>query len=280
MVISEKGVSLYKFFIFLIILVTYSFFFYVWHLKVESIEKANSLALIIAHRGAVDQFNENTIEAYEQSIKDGADWIEIDLRMTSDGVLIPMHDVDIDRTTTGTGEVNDLTWEQISRFQTVKNNYLAPIPSLEEVLQTFGKNMNYYIETRLVNGHPLMELKLVLLLKKYDLLRNGHITIASFDKQSLKKVNELEQSIPLILLYRNGDFSLEDAINNNYEVIGLESKIVTNEVVKKLHDAGKKVQVYFNTPSIEKNEQRRMQTLLIDGYITNDVGYTRNLLGR
>lgn len=280
MVISEKGISLYKFFIFLIILVTYSFFFYVWHLKVESIEKANSLALIIAHRGAVDQFNENTIEAYEQSIIDGADWIEIDLRMTSDGILIPMHDVDIDRTTTGTGEVNDLTWEQISRFQTVENNYLAPIPSLEEVFQTFGKNMNYYIETRLVNGQPLMELKLVLLLKKYDLLSNGHITIASFDKQSLIKVNEIEQSIPLILLYRNGDFSLEDAINNNYEVIGLESKVVTNEVVKKLHDAGKKVHVYFNTPNIEKNEQRRMQTLLIDGYITNDVGYTRNLLGR
>lgn len=133
------------------------FYLYVWNPESEDMEKSNNLALIIAHRGAVDQFNEHTIEAYEQSIKDGANWIEIDIRMTSDGVLVPMHDVDIDRTTTGTGKVDDLTWQQISKYKTVKNNYNTPIPSLEEVFQTIGKKMHYYIETRSVGEQLLME---------------------------------------------------------------------------------------------------------------------------
>ena len=130
-------------------------------------ENANSNALIIAHRGAVDQFNEHTIEGYEQSIKDGANWIEIDIRMTSDGVLVPMHDLDINRTTTGTGTVNDLTWEQLSKFKTENNNYNAPIPSLEEVFLKFGKKTHYYIEIKTVDGQQLVEKKLILLLKKY-----------------------------------------------------------------------------------------------------------------
>ncbi len=252
----------------------------VWNSNSENVEKANDVALIIAHRGAVDQFNEHTIEAYEQSIKDGANWVEIDLRMTSDGVLIPMHDVDIDRTTTGTGMVNDLTWQQLSQSETITNNYKAPIPNLEEVFLTFGRKMNYYIETRSVDGQLFVEKQLISLLKKYDLLADDRIIIASFETNSLEKIKEIAPSIPLVRLYRNNEFSINDALENDYKFIGLESLKVTEEVVKKLHNAGKKVHVYFNIPSIEKFEQRRVNQLLIDGYITNDVGYTKELLGR
>lgn len=246
----------------------------------KDVEKASDEALIISHRGAVDQFNEHTIEAYEQSIKDGANWIEIDIRMTSDGVLVPMHDVDIDRTTMGTGMVNDLTWQQLSQFETVKNDHKAPIPILEEVFLSFGKKMHYYIETRSVDGQLLVENKLISLLGKYDLLDDERIIIASFETKSLEKVKEIAPSIPIVRLYKNGEFSLKDALENDYELIGLESHVVTEEVVKHLHDADKKVHVFFNIPIIEKFEQQRVQQLLIDGYITNDVGYTKKLLGR
>ena len=90
----------------------------------------------------------------------------------------------------------------------------------------------------------------------------------------------MEPSIPLVRLYRNGVFSLEDALKNDYEVIGLNSTVVNEEVVKALHDSGKKIHVFFNNRRNEKHEQRRVQKLLVDGYITNDVGYTRNLLRR
>lgn len=246
----------------------------------KDVDKASDEALVIAHRGAVDQFNENTIEAYGQSIKDGANWVEIDIRMTSDGVLVPMHDVDIDRTTTGTGRIDDMTWNQLSKFKTVKNKHKAPIPNLEEVFRKFGQKMHYYIETKLVDGELLVENKLVSLLKKYDLLDNERIIVVSFERESLEKLKEIEPSIPLVLLYKNGEFSLKDAVENDFEMIGLESQVVTKEVVKSLHEAGKKVHVFFNIPILEKLEQHRVQQLLVDGYITNDVRYTKKLLGR
>ena len=246
----------------------------------KAVQKASDKALIIAHRGAVDQFNENTIEAYEQSIIDGANWVEIDIRMTSDGVLVPMHDVFIDRTTTGKGRIDDMTWNQLSKFVTVKNKHRAPIPNLEEVFLMFGQKMHYYIETKLVDGELLVENKLVALLKKHDLLDDERIIIASFERESLEKMKKIEPSIPLVMLYKNGNFSLKDAVENDYELIGLESQVVTEEVVKNLHAAGKKVHVYFNIPIIEKLEQQRVHQLLIDGYITNDVRYTKKLLGR
>ncbi|MEG0384300.1 MAG: glycerophosphodiester phosphodiesterase family protein [Solibacillus sp.] len=246
----------------------------------NDVEKVSSEALIIAHRGAVDQFNENTIEAFEQSIKDGANWIEIDIRMTSDGVLVPMHDIDIDRTTTGTGEVNDLTWRQLSQFETVENGHRAPIPKLEEVFQKFGQKMHYYIETKSVDGELLVEDKLISLLEKYDLLDKERIIIASFETESLEKVRELAPSIPLVRLYKNREFSLNDAVENDYELIGLESLIVSEKVVKRLHEVDKKIHVYFNLPVIEKFQQKRVRKLLVDGYITNNVRYTKKLIWR
>ncbi|ATP40675.1 glycerophosphodiester phosphodiesterase [Solibacillus sp. R5-41] len=254
--------------------------FYFYNPNSKDVEKVSNEALIIAHRGAVDQFNENTIEAYEQSIKDGANWIEIDIRMTSDGVLVPMHDVDIDRTTTGTGEVNDLTWKQLSQFETVKNGHRAPIPKLEEVFQKFGQNMHYYIETRSVDGKLLVETKLISLLKKYDLLDKELITIASFETESLEKIKEIAPSIPLVRLYKNSEFSLKDAVENDYELIGLESLVVSEKIVKRLHEADKKIHVYFNIPIIEKFEQKRVRKLLVDGYITNSVRFTKELIWR
>lgn len=255
-------------------------FFLVQNPTSKHVGKASEEPLIIAHRGAVDQFNENTIEAFEQAVKDEANWIEIDIRMTSDGVLVPMHDADIERTTTGVGRVNELTWKQLSQFETVKNNHKAPIPNLEDVFSKFGREMHYYIEMKSVVGQPSMESKLVSLLEKYDLMDEEHIIIASFETESLGKVKEIAPTIPLVRLYKSGEFSLKDAMESNYKLIGLESQVATEEVVKQLHAANKKVHVYFNAPILEKFEQQRVQQLMVDGYITNDVKYTKELLGR
>src|ERR1700745_2620960 len=55
--------------------------------------------LLIAHRGASGYAPEHTIAAYDAAIKQGADFVEQDLQLTKDGVLICIHDPDLDRTT-------------------------------------------------------------------------------------------------------------------------------------------------------------------------------------
>jgi glycerophosphoryl diester phosphodiesterase len=66
--------------------------------------------LVIAHRGGVNLFPENTMAAYEGAAALGCQAIEAgDLQLTADGVLVAMHDTTVDRTTTGRGNVGDFT---------------------------------------------------------------------------------------------------------------------------------------------------------------------------
>ena len=69
-----------------------------------------------AHRGAQVAAPENTLEAITQAGRLGYGFVEIDVRKTKDGEYILMHDSTVDRTTTGSGEVRNLTLEEIQSF--------------------------------------------------------------------------------------------------------------------------------------------------------------------
>lgn len=237
---------------------------------------------IIAHRGANDRINEATIAAYKMAAANGVDALEIDLRMTEDGALIAMHDQAINRTTNGQGDVSDYSLEEIKSFLTIGEyhgqTFTEEIPTLNEILSTFTDTEHYYIETRLVNGELKMEEPLIELLEEYQLLEKGLVTIQSFSKQSLNKIHELHPKIPLTLLYKKGKFNLKDALTSPYPFIGIESSDITRGVVKKLHQNGKEVHVYFTNRKTQKKEQQRIKAFHVDGYFTDYIEYTKQLL--
>lgn len=72
--------------------------------------------LVMAHRGGGGLWPENTMLAFERARDLGVDVIETDVHSTSDGVLVVMHDETVDRTTNGTGRVNDLTLAEVKRL--------------------------------------------------------------------------------------------------------------------------------------------------------------------
>ena len=72
--------------------------------------------ILIAHRGASAYTPEHTILAYEAAKQAGATYIEIDLQMTKDGVLVAMHDEKVDRTTDGNGFVKEYTLEELKQL--------------------------------------------------------------------------------------------------------------------------------------------------------------------
>lgn len=71
---------------------------------------------IIAHRGASAQYPENTLRSFAEAQRARATCFEMDVRRTTDGVLVPFHDATVDRTTNGKGAVNQLTWNQIKKL--------------------------------------------------------------------------------------------------------------------------------------------------------------------
>lgn len=105
----------------------------------------------VAHRGASMRAPENTILANTIAGELGADAVEVDVRDTLDGVLILMHDGSVDRTTNGTGEVDELTLAQIrelvaeSDFEGVPDQ---PIPTFAEALAALPPTMLVNVDTK------------------------------------------------------------------------------------------------------------------------------------
>ena len=71
---------------------------------------------VVCHRGANAVAPENTWAAARQCIEWGADYIEVDVRTSRDGVFYVLHDAAVDRTTNGTGRLSDLTSDEIDRL--------------------------------------------------------------------------------------------------------------------------------------------------------------------
>lgn len=96
--------------------------------------------MMAAHRGAKTKGlpPENTIPAFRYAISLGSDGIETDLHQTKDGVVIMMHDHDVDRTTDGTGRVCNMTLEEIRKLDAgIKAGEEwkgTPVPTFEEFL--------------------------------------------------------------------------------------------------------------------------------------------------
>lgn len=101
----------------------------------------------IAHRGSRILWPENTMTAFSGAVELGFDWLETDLHLTSDGVLVCVHDATLDRTTNRIGPVSALTF---SELETVDAGYThasdeefpfrgvgVRIPALEEVVTSF-----------------------------------------------------------------------------------------------------------------------------------------------
>jgi glycerophosphoryl diester phosphodiesterase len=105
---------------------------------------------IFGHKGAACCAPENTLSAITQAMDEGATFIEIDLQLTHDGVAVAIHDDRIDRTTNGTGEVEDFSLAKLQSFDA--GSWFHPkfagehIPSLTEVLQVTKGRARVYLD--------------------------------------------------------------------------------------------------------------------------------------
>jgi len=72
-----------------------------------------SVPSVVAHRGASGLAPENTMPAFQLAVEQGANGLEVDVQMTLDGQLVVLHDHTLDRTTNCTGNIANLTWDQV-----------------------------------------------------------------------------------------------------------------------------------------------------------------------
>ena len=76
-------------------------------------DKGAARPLISAHRGALTLAPENTLASYEYAFAFGVALVEVDIQQTKDGKFVALHDDTVDRTTNGTGNIRDLTFDEV-----------------------------------------------------------------------------------------------------------------------------------------------------------------------
>jgi glycerophosphoryl diester phosphodiesterase len=128
--------------------------------------------LVIAHQGGGDLWPGDTMYAFEHAVALGADVLEMDAHITQDGQIVLMHDERVDRTTDGTGLIEDLTLDQLLKLDAAydfspDNGQTFPfrgqgilVPTLDELFKKFPQ-MRYIVEIKLTRNpidKPLCEL--------------------------------------------------------------------------------------------------------------------------
>lgn len=255
-------------------------------------------AINISHRGASGHAPEHTFPAYDLGEMMGGDYIEIDLQMTKDGELIAMHDETLDRTTEETGMIKDFTLEEIKKLdagywfnetfpEKAKPDYMGlQVPTLREIIERFGSTARLYIETKSPDFYPGMEEKLLDILYEYNLIGEnqpiGKIMVQSFSADSLKKIHQMDDSIPLIQLlsyYAPAVITNEEVAKiKEYAVgIGMHYTAISPGYVKKVRDSGLLIYPYT------VNEKEDMEMLLdwgVTGMFTNYPDRLNEVVGK
>ena len=224
-----------------------------------------------AHRGASGYFPENTKLSFNKAIELGATGIETDVQMTSDGILVLIHDEYVNRTTNGLGLVKDFTYAELTKLDAgswFNKNYNAEkIPRAEDLIVLAKENdilLNLEIKTGIIM-YPGIEEKLIEMLYKYEY--QSKVILSSFNHYSMVHCKNISKEIKTGLLYMAGLYHPEvyckstkaDALHPYFHSIN-----------KDIIDEAKKEGLLVNPFTV--NEEVHMKNLInagVDGLITN-----------
>ena len=224
---------------------------------------------VTAHRGFSRKAPENTLPAFEAAMDCGADYIELDVQLTADDVLVVCHDDKLDRTTDGTGKLSSYTYDELMQFSAGswfgKDGEFddVRIPSMTEVLDLVGKDIMLNIEIKRSGDPKRTAEKVVELVEEYGIVNSCYVT--SFSYPALKKVKQLNPKIKTAFIANlatatsYAQLPYIDAVSMNY-------LFVNQSVVNSAHHNGKRIFVWTVD---RQSEMQKMMALGVDNIITD-----------
>lgn len=222
--------------------------------------------VVTAHRGGTIRSVENTLEAIEEAIEDGAQYAEIDVQMSSDGVLVVTHDSDFSRLAGVATKVWNLTYAEIAeislRGPAGSNMPASRTPTLDEVLDLAGDRIRLNIELKYYGDHqPRLAEKVIEAVRIKKMV--DRVIVQSLHYAGLQESRFVAPEIPIGYL-----FSVNAREPKRLEVDFLSVQIsrVNAAFVRAAHRRNQQVHVW----TVDKpTDMRRMIELGVDNLITN-----------
>jgi glycerophosphoryl diester phosphodiesterase len=236
---------------------------------------------IFAHRGSSAHAPENTLAAFELAVRQGADAIELDAKLTADRQVVVIHDQTVDRTTDGTGKVGALTLSELRKLDAGSFFDIAfrgePIPTLAEVFEKVGSLTCINVElTNYASPADSLPARVAELVKKYRL--EDRLLFSSFNPLALLRIQKLLPKTPagLLTLPGRSGWLARSWLGRliPHQSLHPEQGDVTPSLVERVHRNGRKIFVY----TVNEGEvMRRLFSWQVDGIFTDDPVLARQV---
>jgi glycerophosphoryl diester phosphodiesterase len=228
--------------------------------------------IAFAHRGGASDAPENTMEAFEYAVGLGYRYVETDVQVTADGVLVAFHDNDLRRTCGVAGRISDLPWEKVAAARV---DGRAPIPLLDDLLAAWPElRVNIDCKSDAAIGG------LVAALRRHDALHR--VCVGAFSDRRLARLRhelgpELCTSLGPLGVARFLAAPPRHVVANAAQVPVHQGPItVVNErFVERAHQRGVHVHVWTID---DPDEMQRLLDLGVDGLMTDRPGVLREVL--
>lgn len=232
---------------------------------------------ITAHRGSSKEAPENTMAAIKQAVNDLADFVEIDVQETADGVVVLGHDSSLRRVAGVNRTIGSYSLEELKGLDVgiwFSSDFKGEeIPTLEEVMEYCKGKINLNIEIKSAGDNSLLPEKVALLIDKYQMNEQCVVTSSRF--VYLSRIKKLDEKIRTgyIVSAAYGNYYSSDDI----DLISLQSSFVTERLVEAAHLKGKAVHAWTVN---SKSEMERMKMLSVDNIITDYPVLAREIIYR
>lgn len=212
---------------------------------------------IVGHRGTGVAGPENTCKAIRTGME-CADFVEVDVRLSRDRVPVIMHDPTLDRTTSGSGRVADLTAEELAALDAGDGEH---VPLLREICEEIRGRCGLFVEIK----EPGSELEVCRVL---DREAPSPLMVVSFHRASLEMVSEILSGIKNGLIYSQPlpDVSAM-AARKNIRAILPRRDLLDRELVADAHRRGILVIPWTLNAEDQWEEARELG---VDGVVTDD----------
>ena len=213
------------------------------------VDTTNSIVKSINHRGYCTVAPENTLSAYRLSKKNGFKYVECDISFTADGVPVLLHDDTIDRTSNGTGNIAELTLEEVRAydFGSWKSaSYTGEkIPTFEEFMRLCrGLDLHPYIELKGAPTEAQVQ-GLIDIVKRYGM--RGKVTYISFSPELLTYVKNYDDTARIGYVVNNiGDnhISTANQLKTDKNDVFIDSASYTEEEANRCINASISLEVW------------------------------------
>ncbi|MDX2417971.1 MAG: glycerophosphodiester phosphodiesterase, partial [Xanthomonadales bacterium] len=228
-------------------------------------------AQIIAHRGAAGAAPENTLASIRHAIKDGADWIEIDVQENADGEVVVIHDSDFMKLAGVDLRVWEASTKQLAEIDI--GSWFAPefaddrVPTLADVLAEVKGRSKLIVELKYYGHDQQLEQRVIDLIEAVGM--QDDTMIMSLEYAGIQKVRALRPNWKIGLLSARaiGDLTRLDA-----DFLAVNMSMASPALINAAHGAGKELFVWTVNDALSMSQ---MMSIGVDGVITDEP-----LLGR